>query len=325
MRGSYSIGRKFAAASPLQTCHATAMKSSGIVAICGLGWLAHSQLAASAHPIDAEVRADHEIYMRSVRARVLAETAQPHTDDASRRGAARTVQLNIPARFHQELDIPSLRTSLLAVGFTVLPTSTPNDTVLVAPNGMRLALNPNEPIRIIDHPVIAKRSNRCLPIPSVTLDLRSDGGLVAEDGQYHRVGNPLAPFSTQRLFDLDGDGVRDAFVPVINHPSDCVTELSWQIWIAQGDCGLLVGTIGPGWPSVDEALPVPMSGLRPLTTVAEHSQTPAELSAPEKVQQTITTSHFVAAKFRYRASKSTSATTTCFHCAALACQATAHK
>ena len=301
------------------------MKSSAIVALCALGWVTHSQLAVTAHPIDAEVRADHDMYMRSVLERVLAETAQPHTDDTSRRGAMRVVQLNVPAKFHQELDIPGLRASLLAAKFTELPTSTTTDTVLVAPNGMRVALNPNEPIRIIDHPVIAKRSNRCSPIPSVTLDLQSNGGQVTENGQYHRVGNPLAPFSTQRLFDLDGDGVRDAFVPVINHPSDCVTELSWQVWIVQGDCGLLVGTIGPGWPSVDEALPVPAHGLRPISTVAEHGQTPAELTAPEKVQQTTTTSNFVAAKFRYRATTKATQTTICYHCPSLTCQATTHK
>ncbi|HPH70828.1 MAG TPA: hypothetical protein PLF40_33980, partial [Kofleriaceae bacterium] len=105
----------------------------------------------------------------------------------------------------------------------------------------------------------------------------------------------------------------------------CVTELSWQVWIVQGDCGFSVGTIGPGMPSADEASQVPISGLRPITTVAVHSQTPAEQSAPEKVEQTTTTTNFVAAKFRYRATSKTSATATCFHCPAVACQATTHK
>ena len=189
------------------------------------------------------------------------------------------------------------------------------------PSGARATIsvgNERGAIGLTDQPVSTRAPGPCVAIPQVDHDVRVDSIGVSQDGQMF-TGQNRWKLSTTRTFDVDGDGIVDAFVPVPATRNTCPEELAWRVYAVRGACGHDLGVVGPGW-LVPDAMTVAIdaSGFRPLVLESRHA-TYGKDRIPDMVT---TTTSFGIKKGRYAQLSTAQTHGRCHHCAVWRCKAT---
>lgn len=102
----------------------------------------------------------------------------------------------------------------------------------------------------------------CTALPQRTWNATVHARAVNNHGQHHS-SDITWQLKTSRLYDVEGDGVLDTFVP-LHGRGQCPEQGLWPVYVMRGSCGHPVGTVGPGWlgselastpPTANTALP----------------------------------------------------------------------
>jgi hypothetical protein len=282
-------------------------------AITALATLVMSSQRISAHPLDAEQRASDQAFQHAV-VELIVKECETATANVSRgTGRELDVQALVPSQFKASVHAVEVLAELHKRGFVAIDNVV---DVVQAPNGARVRVVDSRVV-IIDKPTSMKMVGKCSAIPSPEFVIEQRGGRVDEQGRYSALSLNQR-IETLRVYDIDGDGVVDALVP--KPPASvsvaCQSQLSWQIWIVRGDCGHVVGTVGPGNIFVDESIAVANGQLRNVIT-QETQQ--LGLKGPEAVEQLTTKRTFVSKAMRYVRTSLSSSKAVCYHCAAMTC------
>ena len=216
-------------------------------------------------------------------------------------------------------DLPA---ALVAAGLTVID---PGD----ATGALRLTVADGRDVRalvtldadggqvvVIARPSRARAPGRCVAVPAVRWTTTVHSAGIDWQGQVHR-DDTAWTLTTERLADVDGDGVLDAFVPR-HRPGDCPETGRYDVYVMRGACGHRVGRLGPGWPDAATATAaVDGSGFRPLSFTATASGT-----APNGTLQRITTvTRFHMGPRGYVRDRTRTTTDTCDDCGGWSCSA----
>jgi len=170
-------------------------------------------------------------------------------------------------------------------------------------------------IAVIANPSVVKPPGACVAVPQVKHPLYVHSGGVNQDGEYHE-GTTFWGFHTERIFDVDGDGVLDAFVPIAK-PADCPEDIQWRVFVIRGACGHDVGIVGKGAIATADVYAVDASGFRPIVVTSESTRG-GNRPIPE-MTNTRTTFAFSPKLGRYEQMRVESHSGVCHHCSRWHC------
>lgn len=141
---------------------------------------------------------------------------------------------------------------------------------------------------------------------------------VGHDGELHH-GSQEHVRRTQRMADLDADGIRDVAVPVVEladgRKAYCPEDVRWRLYVMRGECGHFVGEVRGAWITLDTWKRKPgRRGLRPLEL--EERRVEHRTRIPDSV--TVTRPYRFDGK-RYRAGRVTRDSGRCHHCSTWTC------
>ena len=172
-------------------------------------------------------------------------------------------------------------------------------------------------ISVVAKPTAVKPPGACVAIPNVApveVDVHSS---AIDDRGDHREGSTFWRMASGRLFDLDGDALADAFVPIAPKTGVCPEDFSYRVYVMRGACGHDLGVVGPGsFPWNAAAVPLDASGYRPLTVEWRKSSHGAR-GIPEL---TTTTRTFAVKGTTYKQTSVQTSTGTCHHCGVWHCR-----
>ena len=117
---------------------------------------------------------------------------------------------------------------------------------------------------------------------------------------------------TEHLFDVDGDGQLDAFVPALDETA-CPERAHYRVLVVRGICGIDFGTVGPGRPTITRAA---SADYALITTVSETSSSG---SSPGPTLQRTSRVWQVSAG-RYRVIDERVTDSECYHCPTWSCR-----
>lgn len=174
-------------------------------------------------------------------------------------------------------------------------------------------------IGVTDRPASVSAPGPCVAIPQVVHEVQVRGSGVDDGGELFESEHRWK-LTTTRTFDVDGDGIVDAFVPAPATKNTCPDEASWRVYAMRGSCGHDLGVVGPGWLVPDAmAMSLDASGFRPLVFTSD-STTYGKGHIPKR---TTTTTSFGIVKNRYKRLTTKRSGGLCHHCAMTWCQAAA--
>ena len=128
----------------------------------------------------------------------------------------------------------------------------------------------------------------------------------------------LWDLKTERLHDVDGDGIADAFVPVAKTRNACPEEVSFRVFVVRGACGHDLGVIGPGSFQFDAGTTaIDASGFRAFTMETQKSKA-GKKGNPEMAT---TVRRFAVKAGKYKQLDVKTTTGACHHCATWSCTA----
>jgi hypothetical protein len=169
-------------------------------------------------------------------------------------------------------------------------------------------------VAITPSPSSIRAPGRCVAIPNVIHAIRSQGHAIGQDGELHESDRRVS-VGTSHAVDVDGDGIPDVLVPAAGSKGECFEQLHWRVFVVRGTCGHELGTIGPGWVTVDGARDA--SGFHPLRATSD-STSPGTDGIPE---MTTHTTRFAVRGGVYVKVDSNAQTGRCHHCALWSCSA----
>jgi len=170
-------------------------------------------------------------------------------------------------------------------------------------------------IVVVANPSAVKPPGACVPVPQVKhpLNLHSSG--IDQHGQHHE-NTTFWGFETERIFDADGDGVLDAFVPIAKQ-FDCPEDIQWRVFVIRGACGHDVGVVGKGAIAPDSPAAPDVSGYRVIVVTSESTRG-GKGPIPE-MTNAATTFAFSPKLGRYEQMRAESHSGVCHHCARWHC------
>jgi hypothetical protein len=172
-------------------------------------------------------------------------------------------------------------------------------------------------ILLTARPANPKLPGKCVAIPQATHPVVVRATAIDQRGEL-RNGETFWDFKTERIHDVDGDGIADWFVPVAKDKHACPEEVSYRVFVARGSCGHDLGVIGPGtfqWDAATVALDA--SGFRPFA-IESHTSKLGKHLVPETTQ---TTRRFEVKAGKYKQVDIKTQTGKCHHCATWHCTA----
>ena len=157
----------------------------------------------------------------------------------------------------------------------------------------------------------------CVPIPRTSFDIyvhvhpdREHDPELSDEVRSLRFG-----FRTERRFDLDGDGILDALVPVADR-AYCPWDVRRQLYVVRGGCGHLVGEIEGQWVTTRlHVIGGARRGLKPIETKTETS----DGYDPTEPNHTTTEWRYHFDGRRYRVYDRDERRSVCHHCAGKTC------
>jgi hypothetical protein len=180
----------------------------------------------------------------------------------------------------------------------------------------RIALgNDGGEIVVIANPSTVKPPGACVAVPQSKHPLYVHGSAINQDGELHE-STTFWGFQTERIFDVDGDGVLDAFVPVAQQ-FDCPEDIQWRVFVIRGSCGHDVGIVGKGAIAPDDPSTPDVAGYRVLVVKSESTRN-GKGPIPE-MTNTATTFAFSPKLGRYDQMRVESHSGVCHHCARWHC------
>jgi hypothetical protein len=158
---------------------------------------------------------------------------------------------------------------------------------------------------------------KCVPIPDVKHPVYVNSSAIDQSGEQGH-GQTFWDYKTERIHDVDGDGLADAFVPVAKTKNACPEDVSLRVFVVRGACGHDLGVIGPGSFQFDAGTAaIDASGFRPFTMETQKSKH-GKKRIPE---MTTTLRRFGVKAGKYKQLDSKSTTGVCHHCATWSCSA----
>lgn len=157
----------------------------------------------------------------------------------------------------------------------------------------------------------------CVAVPNVTHPVNVKSRGTSTDGETYE-GQTFWNFKTERIHDVDGDAIADAFVPVAKTKNACPEHVSFRVFVMRGACGHDLGVIGPGSFQFDAGTTaLDASGFRPFTMEAQR----ARHGKPGIPEMTTTIRRFAVKRGKYTQLDSKVTTGVCHHCATWHCTA----
>lgn len=138
------------------------------------------------------------------------------------------------------------------------------------------------------------------------------------DPEFPGVSHSEVGYGPARVLDLDGDGVRDAFVPEPQR-GDCVDDMHIALYVVRGTCGHRVGVV-VGRP--ETSAPATRRGGALLELVTTERETVQRDPRVPAVQRTHTRTYRFDGR-AYRETRHTQRDAICHHCAQVWCEAVA--
>jgi hypothetical protein len=247
-------------------------------------------------------------------AKVVSEAAAKLDLKNAKFGETLTVETIAPGG-----DAKQLRDNLAKLKLKTLYDA-PNAVVVEAANGARARIAFDQgggSITLTARPANPALPGKCVAIPDAKHPVNVNSTAITQDGEAvdHQ---SFWDFKTDRLHDVDGDGIPDAFVPVAKTRNACPEEVSFRVFIVRGACGHDLGVIGPGTFGFDAATTaIDTSGFRPFTLEAQTSK----LGKQGIPDMTTTTRRFAVKRGKYVLAETKSRTGQCHHCATWRCTA----
>ena len=172
-------------------------------------------------------------------------------------------------------------------------------------------------IHLTARPANPTLPGKCVAIPDVKHPVYVNSAAINQDGD-HGQGRTFWDYKTERIHDVDGDGLADAFVPVAKTRNACPEEVSFRVFVVRGACGHDLGVIGPGSFQFDAGTAaIDASGFRPFTMEAQKSKH-GKKGIPEMVT---TIRRFAVKRGKYAQADSKTSSGVCHHCATWSCSA----
>ncbi|MBA3503300.1 MAG: hypothetical protein M4D80_12140 [Myxococcota bacterium] len=221
------------------------------------------------------------------------------------------------------VDTKTLRANLAKQKLKVIDDRTyGNATVITiqAANGARARITVDQgggAITLTARPANPTLPGKCVAIPDVKHPVYVNSSAINQSGDRGR-GQTFWDYKTERIHDVDGDGIADAFVPVAKAKNACPEEVAFRVFVMRGACGHDLGVIGPGSFQFDAGTAaIDASGFRPFTMEAQKSKQ-GKRGIPE---MTTTVRRFGVKAGKYKQLDSKSTTGVCHHCATWNCSA----
>ena len=172
-------------------------------------------------------------------------------------------------------------------------------------------------IHLTARPRIVKPRGACVPVPDAKhpVTVRSTG--TDHKGEQRR-GLTFWDYKTERIHDVDGDAISDAFVPIAKTRNACPEDVSFRVYVMRGTCGHDVGVIGPGSFQYDAGtVALDASGFRPFVMEAQKTKF-GKRGIPE---MSTTVRRFAVKNGKYAQQSTKTTTGVCHHCATWSCVA----
>ena len=256
-------------------------------------------------------------------ARAIADAAAKVELAHAKFGETLTIATIAPLDPAKPVDTKSLRDTLAKQKLQIIDDRTYGTSVVItveAANGVRARVTVDQgggSITMTARPRTAKPPGKCVPVPQAKHPVYVNSTGTSQDGETRR-GQTFWDYKTERIHDVDGDGLADSFVPVAKTKSACPEEVSFRVYAMRGNCGHDLGVIGPGsfqWDAGTVALDA--SGFRPFTMEAQTSRL-GKRGIPE---MTTTVRRFAVKHGRYTQVDTKTTTGVCHHCATWHCNA----
>lgn len=221
------------------------------------------------------------------------------------------------------LGATKIREALAKTSLIVLDDHTTQYSVTItveAPNKSRvtIVLGPSQgSIIVTPTPTVQKLTSKCVAIPAARHEVDLHATAINQMGESSTASVRFS-LETTRMLDVDGDGIRDAFVPVAPRKNACPEDVSWRVFVMRGRCGHEVGTVGTGSLGLRAAdVPLDPSGFRPMTFESETTRG-GKGPIPE-LSTTLRT--WAVVNGRYKKATETTTSGVCHHCSRWWCNA----
>jgi hypothetical protein len=215
-------------------------------------------------------------------------------------------------------DGKQLRENLAKLKLKILYDAT-NLVVVEASNGARARIAFEQgggSITLTARPANPTLPGKCVAIPDVKHPVYVNAMAINQEGETTD-GRTFWDFKTERLHDVDGDGIPDTFVPVAKTKHACPEEVSYRVFVVRGTCGHDLGVIGPGNFAFDAGTTALENGFRPFVLEAQTSRH-GKQGVPD---MTTTTRRFAVKRGKYALADTKARTGVCHHCATWSCTA----
>ncbi len=221
------------------------------------------------------------------------------------------------------IDTAKLRSGLGAQKLKIIDDRTQDNATVITvegATGSRARITVDQgggTIVMVAKPTAIKPPGKCVAIPIARHPVHVHSSAINQDGERGE-GETFWDFKTERIHDVDGDGIADAFVPVAKTTSACPEEVAFRVFVVRGDCGHDLGVIGPGSFQFDAGTTaLDASGFRPFTMTAETTRF-GKRGIPE---MTTTVRRFAVKGGKYAPLDVKKTTGVCHHCATWHCTA----
>ena len=238
-------------------------------------------------------------------------------------GETLTVDSIAPLDPAKPVDTKPLRAALAKLKLKIIHDRTYGNATVIAveaANGARAQITVDQgggTITLTARPANPTLPGKCVAVPDVKHPVYVNSSAINDSGEQGH-GRTFWDYKTERIHDVDGDGLADSFVPVAKTKTACPEEVSFQVFVMRGACGHDLGVIGPGSFAFDAGTTaIDVSGFRPFTMQAEKSK-PGKRGIPE---MTTTIRRFAVKRGKYAQADIKTTTGVCHHCATWHCTA----
>jgi len=218
------------------------------------------------------------------------------------------------------IDTTKLRTSFAGLRLKVIDDRTHGNKIIItvqAQNNARARIEVEQgggTILLTARPASPTLPGKCVAIPDVDYRVNVESRGIDQSGK-RGLNTTTFELATTRIFDVDGDGLIDAFVPVAKKHT-CPEDVKYRVFVVRGACGHDLGVIGPGEFAFDAGTTaIDASGFRPFVLTAEKTQSGSGVT-PE-MKTTVRT--FAAKRGKYAQTEIKTKTGKCHHCSTWSC------
>ena len=256
-------------------------------------------------------------------AKVVADAAAKVDLKNATFGETLTIDTIAPLDPSKTIDTQPLRDNLAKLKLKVIDDRMNGNTfvlIVEAANGARARIafdHGGGGIMLTARPANPTLPGKCVAIPDEKHPVYVDSMGTNDSGESFD-NRSLFDYKTDRIHDVDGDGIPDAFVPIAKTKNACPEEISFRVFVVRGACGHDLGVLGPGAFQFDAGTTaIDASGFRPFTMVAQASKR-GKSGLPE---MTTTTRRFAFKRGKYAQLDAKKRGGVCHHCAVWHCHA----